>query len=121
MNKAATPITKISTNSSAVVKCGENLCIGSSHPSNIHFTCSLKISEAADYEINVYKDDTFYSNEGSFSLSEIMIPHSLGMYETVLNDSCGMDIAISVLSLCGKFACIYVHIYICDWICKNRP
>ena len=65
--------------------------------------CEVISSEA---EFNVYKDGAFFNNQKQFFLADpetiFMIPDSLGTYKTVLNDSCGMDIAISVLSLCGK-------------------
>ena len=102
--KATAPITKISTSDHglSVLQCGENLCIGSNLPTNILFMCTLMSSEAPDSEINVYKDDLFYSSGPNFFLREAMILNNLGTYRAVLNDTCGTDTATSVLSLCGK-------------------
>ena len=110
LNKATIPITTHSTNSFLFVNCGEDLCIGSVLPTYFGYTCGLS-SISDDYEVNIYKDNTFYTNKKMIELTdhEIMFPNSLGTYKTVLNDSCGMDVATSVLSLCGKFT--YLHNY----------
>ena len=84
------------------VQCGENFCIGPIPIMSIYFTCALKISEAKYHDISIYKDNTLYKKEFQRGLTEVMIPDSLGSYMTVLNDLCGMDIATSILSLCGK-------------------
>ena len=110
LTKAAIPITKHSTNAFPYVDCGENLCIGSILPIYIGFTCSLKAA-SDDYEVNTYRENTFYTSQLTFGLTEIMFPDSLGTYKTVLNDSCGVDVATSILSLCGKFT--YQHSYVC--------
>ena len=102
--KAAAPITRISTRDHvlSILQCGENLCIGSSLPISILFTCTLMSSEAPDREINVYKDNLFRSSGTNFLLLEALILNNLGTYRAVLNDTCGTDTATSVLSLCGK-------------------
>ena len=120
LEKAAMPITKIFSSTASTLQCGENLCI-SSNPS-LNFTvmmnCILLRSVSTnDYEFNVYKDNLFYSNEPMINLTEEIIFDSLGMYKTVLNDSCGMDTATSVLSLCGKPYCSYVCII--DMVLKS--
>ena len=113
LTKAAAPITKISTGAFSTLQCGESLCIDSSVPTTVLFRCAIFSSEAPDNEINVYKDNSFYSSGTIFFLNEAMqILNNLGTYRTVLNDSCGTDTAISVLSMCGK--CMYtVYSYIC--------
>ena len=111
LEKAAAPITRISTDSFVSdFQCGENLCIGPSPPMNIHFSCAVMSSDTPDYEINIYRDDSFYIGGGAFILTKTMVSLSLGTYKTVLNDSCGIDIATSVLSLCGKLD-TYIHTY----------
>lgn len=104
MNKVATPITKYSRNSFPYVDCGESLCIGSILPIYIGSTCGLyAVNE--DYQVNIYRDNTFYTNKLWFNIygHKLTIPNSLGAYKAVLNDSCGMDVATTILSLCGKF------------------
>ena len=116
LDKAAIPITKHSADAFPNMDCGENLCIGSILPLYIGFTCGLK-AVSDDYEVNIYKENTFYINEIMFGLTgdDIMFPNSLGTYKTVLNDSCGMDVATSILSLCGKFTYISMYIlYVCS-------
>ena len=105
LTKAAAPITKISTGVFSTLQCGESLCINSSVPTTMLFTCDILSSEAPDNEINVYKDNSFYSSVPTFLLNETMVLNNLGTYRTVLNDSCGTDAAVSVLSMCGK--CMY--------------
>lgn len=102
--KAAAPITRISTRDSgfSTLQCGENMCIGSSLPPSILFVCTLMSSEAPVHDINVYKDNLFYTNRPNFFLLAPMILNNLGTYKTLLNDTCGTDTATSVLSLCGK-------------------
>jgi len=67
----------------------------------IIFICPVAVSQSNN--ISVYKDNT-YTNYNSYPiiLNNVTIPHSLGMYKTVLSDHCGTDTAISTLSLCGK-------------------
>lgn len=113
--KAATPITKISTKvfSFSHLQCDESLCIDSGLPMNVlTFHCFVQnyFSESV-YELNIYKDDAFYVNGGTFLINETIVPNSLGTYKTVLNNSCGIDTAISVLSLCGKFVYVAVIAY----------
>ena len=103
--KAAAPITKISTGAFSTLQCGESLCIDFSVPTTMLFTCAVLSSEAPVNEINVYKDNSFYSSGPRFLLNEAMVLNNLGTYQAVLNDTCGTDTAISVLSMCGK--CIY--------------
>ena len=105
LKKAPTPVTKISSNTDCTLRCGENLCISSSPPFNftVIINCTLLHSVSTDsYELNVYRDNLFYSNESTIILTEEEIFDNLGTYKTVLNDSCGMDMSTSVLSLCGK-------------------
>ena len=67
----------------------------------IIFTCLVDVSQAV-HNISVYKDNTYTDYKYPIFLTNVTIPHSLGMYEAVLSDQCGTDTAISTLSLCGK-------------------
>lgn len=109
LEKAAIPITKIFSSTSSTLQCGENLCIKSNLSLNftIRINCiPLRSVGTNGYELNVYKNNLFYSNESMINLTEERVFDSLGTYKAVLNDSCGMDIATSVLSLCGKSQCM---------------
>ena len=115
LEKAPTPVTKISSNTDCTLQCGENLCISSIASPPFNFTiiinCTLLHSVSTNrYELNVYRDNLFYSNESIIILTEEEIFDNLGTYKTVLNDSCGMDMSTSVLSLCGKLQYMYIHI-----------
>ena len=98
----ADPISRRSKVLIDTVKCGENFCFDPTLTMGITFTCEVDRSVALLPSITIYKDNTLYRKGNGFTLSEVMIPHSLGTYKTVLNGSCGMDIATSILSLCGK-------------------
>lgn len=83
--------------------CGENLCIGTDLPSFIYLNCRLEsLTTGEDYRLKVYRDNTFYTSMLHVTLNSSTIPTSLGTYKFVLSDSCGMDVATSVISLCGK-------------------
>ena len=77
------------------------MCIGPNLPSIVLFNCHVEFG--AQYEIHVYRDNLFYPATLPMTFNETVIPNSLGTYKVVMNNSCGMDTAISVLSLCGKF------------------
>ena len=80
-------------------------------PSIVFFTCGVKTG--VNYEINVYRDNLLYSTTVPSVFDETVIPDSLGTYKVVMNNSCGMDTATSVLSLCGKFTYVVVYIHSC--------
>ena len=83
--------------------CGENLCIGTNLPSLILLNCGLQsVTTGGDYRLKVYRDNISYTGTLPLTLNNSTIPTSLGTYKFVLSDSCGMDVATSVISLCGK-------------------
>ena len=84
--------------------CGENLCIGGTKPpSLIYLHCGLRsVTTGEDYRLKVYRDNTSYNSTLPVTFNESTISTSLGTYKFVLSDSCGMDVATSVISLCGK-------------------
>ena len=108
LEKALLPTTQQSTNSFIIMQCGENLCISSSQINVINLKCPLEFVEAMNF--SVYKDGSFYTSEKTLMFTEVTIPESLGTYKIVLSDSCGMDTATSVSSLCGKFIYTYLSI-----------
>lgn len=107
-----TKSTPISSNTSPEmsfyqVTCGENLCIGTDLPSFILLNCRLQsVTTGEDHRLKVYRDNTSYTSTSHVTLNESTIPTSLGTYKFVLSDSCGMDVALSVISLCGKLCTI---------------
>ena len=110
------PITNHATEVSGILNCGQDLCIGSDLPAFITFSCEVGNSDRESEGRYLYKDNTIYSNAVMLNFvlayrKMLMIPDSLGTYKTVLNDSCGMDIVTSILSLCGKsiYTCIMAN------------
>ena len=84
------------------------MCIDSSQPTLVTYNCLVGSSEG---EFSVYKDNTFFDNQATLILANqeirFEIPDSLGTLKAVSNNSCGMDIATTTLSLCGKL----VHMF----------
>ena len=100
----STPISNVSPKTSFYqFTCGENLCIGTDLPSFIFLNCRLQsVTTGEDYRLKVYRDSISYTSTLPVTLNNSTIPTSLGTYKFVLSDSCGMDVATSVISLCGK-------------------
>ena len=107
------PITNHATRFSSLLQCGQDLCIGTDLPEFITYNCDVEYSaESFVGRFNIYKDNTYYNDKTDFTLLGfgivLKIPDDLGTYKAVLNASCGIDVATSILSLCGKHV-IYLY------------